>query len=496
MIEIKIALQMKQKEFLQRTEDTPIVFFGGARGGGKSHGLRSIVLLRRFKYAGSSGAIFRKTYPELEANHIRPLFNEYPYLRQYWNESKKLLSLPNGSTLQFCYCSNEADIDLYQGREFHDLGIDEAGQWTEAMFRKLLASNRSSKEGIKARAILTGNPGGPGHKWLKRLFIERRYNPRERPDDYAFIQSLVDDNPALLDNDPDYVYRLESEPNEALRKAFRYGSWDIFAGQYFSEISRDVHHIAPFNIPPHWNRFGAYDYGFNHPAAFGWFAVNEDGDVFLYRELVKAQCRVDQFADLVNRYPDTSKLQVIVAGWDCWAKKGTIQTGSTPTIAEEFLKHEIILSRAKIDRVQGAAQVRNYLAWQDLTSGRDRPRFFIFNTCPISFDALSRMEHDPDHVEDVLKIDASDGDPLSGDDAYDMVRYGLMSRPMVSEPQRNLGKPGTDAWLKYQEKQLEDSLQKQIDFEQEQDKTQDMFHLSGMDSDQDVMSYFINKRKS
>jgi phage terminase large subunit len=447
------------------------------------------MIYRRFKYAGSTGAIFRKTYPELEGNHIRPLLEEFPELREYWHESKKLLTLPNGSTLQFCHCNNEADIGLYQGREFHDLAIDEAGQWTEAMFRKLLGSNRSSKPGIKARAILTGNPGGPGHQWLKRLFVEKRFNERERREDYAFIQALVDDNPALIDNDPDYVARLESEPNQALRKAYRYGSWDIFAGQFFSEISREVHFIAPFNIPHHWNRFGSYDYGFNHPAAFGWFAVDEDGTVYQYRELVQAGLRVDEFAAKLRTYPDTLELGYITAGWDCWAKKGTLQSGSSPTIAEEFLKHEIILSRAKIDRVQGAAQIRSYLAVRGT-----RPRFYMFNNCPISFDALTRMEHDENKVEDVLKVDAVEGDPTTGDDAYDMVRYALMSRPLVSEVPKFKGKPGTDEWIQFQSTELEKSIDKQIERQVAEEKGEDIFNVSFMDEQSDIVSYYLNKR--
>lgn len=458
MIDLKIYLQPKQKLFKQAIEEKPVTFYGGAKGGGKSKGLRLILLLRRFQYPGSYGAIFRRTYPELEGNHIRPLFEEFPFLREFWNEGKKLLSLPNGSTLQFCHCNNEIDIGLYQGREFHDLAIDEAGQWTEAMFRKLQGSNRSSKPGIKAKTILTGNPGGPGHKWLKRIFVEKRYNEREKPEDYAFIQALVDDNAALIHNDPDYVSRLESEPNEALRKAYRYGSWDIFAGQYFSEISREIHVVRPFSIPRHWNRFGAYDYGFNHPAAFGWFAVDEDGNVFLYREMVQAKLRVDQFAKALRQYPDTSDLSSIQAGWDCWTKKSVLQTGTTPTIAEEFLKHEIVLQKAKIDRIQGASQVRNYLAWRDLADGRNKPRFYIFDSCSISFDALTRMEHDPDRPEDVLKVDATEGDPLSGDDAYDMVRYGLMSRPMLSDPPKPNYKPGTEEHAKHFAQKLEEHL--------------------------------------
>ena len=217
MDELHIALQSKQKQFRDSINDYPVTLYGGAKGGGKSYGLRVILLLRRFQYEGNNGAIFRKTYPELEANHIRPLFQEFPSLREYWNEQKKLLTLPNNSTLQFCHCANEADVDLYQGREFHDLAIDEAGQWTEKMFRKLQGSNRSSKPGIKARTILTGNPGGPGHTWLKRIFIERRFNDREREADYNFIQALVDDNAALIENDPDYVHRLNSEPNKIAR---------------------------------------------------------------------------------------------------------------------------------------------------------------------------------------------------------------------------------------------------------------------------------------
>jgi hypothetical protein len=116
---------------------------------------------------------------------------------------------------------------------------------------------------------------------------------------------------------------------------------------------------------------------------------------------------------------------------------------SPPTIVEEFAKHEIYLQRAVIDRVQGASQLRNYLAWQNLASGRTRPRLFIFNTCPITFDCLSRMQHDPLHVEDVLKVDATEGDPLTGDDAYDMIRYGLMSRPMLTDEPKIIHKPGT-----------------------------------------------------
>lgn len=462
-------LQPKQKKFYDTVEEKPVTFYGGAKGGGKSEGLRRIMLLRRIKYAGSTGAIFRRTYPELEGNHIRPMFRQFPELRKYYNATKKILSLPNGSTLEFCHCNTEKDVDLYQGREFHDLGIEEAGQWTESMFRTLHGSNRTSIPGIHARTLLTGNPGGIGHGWLKRLFVDKQYNALERPEDYAFIQAFVADNPALIKNDPNYIRRLEAEPNEALRRAFLLGDWDIFAGQFFTEISREVHFIKPFPIPDHWERFGAYDFGFNHPAAFGWFANDEDGNTYMYREFIKSQFRVDQFAKEILKFKDTEKLYPIVAGHDCWTTKNVLRDeAAPPTVAEEFAAYGVNLKKATVDRIQGAAHLRKYLAWRDLEGKHKKPRLYIFDTCPITFNTLARMIHDPERPEDVLKINATEGDATSGDDAYDMIRYGLMSRPMITDAILKKPAVGTLAWHKAQNENLFDQALEF--FKQEEEK--------------------------
>lgn len=426
MHEIKFPLQTKQLLLLETLESVPVLLYGGAKGGGKSRGMRDVFLIRRFKYPNTSAGIFRKTYPELQANHIDPLLRDHPVLRQYYNESKKSLLLPNGSVIKFRYAENERDLDRYQGDEYDDLGIEEVGQWTEAMFRKLHGSNRTAKPGIKPRCLLTGNPGGIGHGWMKRLFIERRFNPREEPSDYAFIQATVDDNPALIDNDPGYVRRLDAEPNEALRKAYRFGSWDIAAGQYF-DLSRDIHLINPFEIPSHFIRSGGYDFGFNHPSVALFFASDGDGNTYLYREVIKRRLRIDEFSKELLQYPETTNM-VFHAGHDCWTQKNILRDKALPpTIAEEFAKHNIHLARAAIDRIQGANQVRQYLAIRD-----GKPRLFIFKTCPDTFDCLSRLIIDPSRPEDVLKVDATENEPLSGDDPYDALRYYLMSRPPLA----------------------------------------------------------------
>lgn len=430
----EICLTDKQIQFLEASYDHPVVFFGGARGGGKSYGLRNLVLIRALEKPGLHIALFRKTYPELRANHIDPLLIEHPELREYFNKSEHIIRLPNSSIIEFCHCQNRDDVHLYQGREYDVLCIDEAGQWEEQTFQTLRGSNRSAKPGVKPVTLLTGNPGGIGHQWLKRLFIERSYNERERPDDYYFIQSKVYDCPPLIDNDPNYVHRLEAEPNQALRRAYLDGDWDVFAGQFFGEWRREIHVLpADFKIEKHWTRFAAFDPGYFHPSAFGWFAVDEQGAVYLYRELVQRGLRIDEIAREVKKFEDSSKLTAVYAGLDCWAKG---RDGS-PSIAEQFatLPNNITLNlvKANTDRIQGASQVRAYLAWKNLPVSMKGPRFFATENCTHSINCIPRMIHDPNKPEDVLKVDATETDPHKGDDCYDMIRYALMSRPLPSQ---------------------------------------------------------------
>jgi hypothetical protein len=185
----------------------------------------------------------------------------------------------------------------------------------------------------------------------------------------------------------------------------------------------------------------------------------------MYREMVQAQLRVDQFIEKIKAYSDTMQLERIIAGLDCWAMKGVTKSGIPPTIAEEFMEQGLVLSKASTDRIQGANQLRQYLAWRDRPN--QKPKLFIFNTCPITFDTISRMQTDPDRIEDVLKQDSTNGDVTAGDDAYDMLRYFLMSRPYLANPAPK-PKRGTDEFFKAEENEMfENVLNKQRDANKE-----------------------------
>ena len=193
-IRIEIKLQPKQREAFDKSIETPITFFGGARGGGKSFLIRAREVYRRLKYPGTKGLIVRKTYPELLSNHIRMFFVEYPETSRWFHRGEKAIFWPNGSITEFSYMKTTDDVYTYQGREYEDISIDEVTQHEEEVVKILRASNRTTKSDIKPTMLLTGNPGGVGHGWIKRLFIDRKLEEGEHPGDYAFIQSKVYDN--------------------------------------------------------------------------------------------------------------------------------------------------------------------------------------------------------------------------------------------------------------------------------------------------------------
>ena len=157
------------------------------------------------------------------------------------------------------YCDNAADLNRYQGAEYDVIFIDEATQWPEEWFITLTACVRGVN-GFPKRIYLTCNPGGVGHNWVKRLFIDREYKPTENPEDYVFIPAKVYDNEVLMQKDPGYLKSLENLP-EKLRRGWLDGEWDLFDGQYFAEFRRERHVVRPFALPGSWRRYVTLDYG-------------------------------------------------------------------------------------------------------------------------------------------------------------------------------------------------------------------------------------------
>ena len=236
--------------------ETKHVGFGGARGGGKSWAVRTKAILLALRYGGIRVLIVRRSYPELMNNHILILRRQLQGVATY-SDKQKSLNFPNGSTIAFTYCAKDRDLDRLQGVEYDVIFLDEATQFSELQMKTITACLRGVNDFPK-RIYYTCNPGGQGHGYMKRIFLERRYEEGEDPTEYTFIRSLVTDNQALLKTQPDYIKQLKALPPK-LRQAWLEGDWNVFEGQFFEEFADRPEHYAdrlwthviePFPIDP------------------------------------------------------------------------------------------------------------------------------------------------------------------------------------------------------------------------------------------------------
>jgi len=385
--------------------------------------------------------IIRQTYPELMANHIKPLKADLQIGAKdsvaKYNDSRKEITFTNGSTILFGYCANDKDLDRYQGTEVDIMFIDEACNFTEHQLKVLSACVRGVNAFPK-RIYYTCNPSGQGMGYIKRIFIDRKFEEGENPEDYEFIQSLVTDNEALMKSNPDYIKQLEALPPK-LREAWLNGRWDVFEGMFFEEFRttpepqkchdagisteealqehRWTHVIKPFEIPKHWKIYRSYDFGYGKPFSIGWFAVDEDGCAYHILELYgctgtpneglkwSASQQFDKVVEIEREHP--------------WLKGKTIHGVADPSIwdgskgisvAEEADKHRLWFDKGINDRIAGWMQMHERFKFDE----NGKAMMYIFENCKHAIRTIPLMMYDEHKPED-LDTDLEDHACLVGD---------------------------------------------------------------------------------
>lgn len=415
--------QEKQKLFFDsRAKYTA---YGGARGGGKSWALRRKLVLMCLCYDGLSVLLLRRTYPELRENHIRPLLSELGDIAEY-TDTRKCFEFPNGSHIKLGYCDCEDDVNQYQGQEYDVIGLDEATHFSEYQFQTLKACLRGTNSFPK-RMYLTCNPGGVGHGWVKRLFIDRSYRKGEHIDDYCFIPASVFDNDVLLEKDPEYLQQLESLPKD-LRRAWLNGDWNVFAGQFFPEFSTDIHVIQPFEIPKHWKRYCAIDYGLDMLAAV-FVAMSPDGFAYVYDEIHIPGLIVSEAA--MRILEKSCGVSIIIAPSDLWSR----QKDSGKSIAELFSDKGVYLTKIATARTEGWLCLKEWLCPIEKENGEKTAKLTIFNNCRDLIRCLPLLLCSDDNPGDAST------EPHSITHAPDALRYFAVSRPMptrVKAPLQNV----------------------------------------------------------
>lgn len=416
------------------------IFYGGAVGGGKSD-----YLLGDFAQDVPSeygrywhGILFRRTYPELEELIARSLETYPPWFPgARWSASRATWEWPNGATLKLRYLEHSTDWMRYWGHQYTWIGWDELPSWPDlTAYQKLKARLRSAHAIPNKRIRATGNPGGPSHHAVKVYFgIDRQPQGGSLLTDEAsgmrrmFIRSRLHDNRILLRNDPRYADRLKGLGSPELVRAWLEGDWSVIQGAYFPEFSIDRHVIQPFDIPSHWLRFGAFDWGSAAPFSYGLYAVSDGsllpdqrqypaGALIRYREWYGAKeanvglkLTVEDVAKGIRQREGQETIAYRVADPACFKFDGG------PSIAERFSKAGVTFRPADNSRISGWDQVRQRL------KGDDAPMLYVFATCTDLIRTLPALQHDEHKPEDV--------DTEGEDHAGDECRYACMSRPYV-----------------------------------------------------------------
>lgn len=403
------------------------VGFGGSRGGGKSWVVRVKAILLALYYPGVKILIMRRTYADLWNNHVLELRKVLePEKIATYRDSEKAMIFPNGSRIRFGYCASESDVLQYQGQEYDIIFIDEATQFTEFMYNCLVACNRGANDFPK-RIYITCNPGGVGHSWVKRLFIDRDYTEAENPEDYEFIQSKVYDNTVLMEKDPEYVRMLETLP-EDMRKAWLDGDWNVFAGQYFREWRDSIHVIEPIEIPWWWRRYFAMDYGLDMLAGY-WIAVDGEGQAYVYREVYQSGLIASEAAQKIKELTGGENIEQWLAPPDLWNRRN--DTGRS--VADIFMEQDIPLTQVDNDRINGWQDVHEWLKPYDTTdiiTGEPKKAAGLrfFRNCRNVIRCLPMVQYDDHKPNDVAK------EPHELTHAPDAIRYFCSGRPFAGKP--------------------------------------------------------------
>jgi len=427
-----------QTEFLAAGERE--VLYGGSAGGGKSFAMLADPL-RYMGHPAFSGLLLRHTTEELRELIFKSQ-ELYPKVWKgiKWSERKMQWLAPSGARLWMSYLDRDNDVMRYQGLAFSWIGFDELTQWSTPFAWNYMRSRlRSTAHDLPIFMRATTNPGGVGHQWVKKMFI----NPAPFGEAFdatdietgevlkypaghskagkslfkrRFIPARLSDNPYLAESG-DYEAMLLSLP-EHQRKQLLEGDWDVKEGAAFSEFNRDIHVVEPYAIPSNWIKFRSCDYGYGSYSGVLWFAVSPSEQLVVYRELYVSKVLATDLADMILEVEaGDGNIRYGVLDSSLWHNRG--DTG--PSLAEQMIKKGCRFrpsDRSKGSRVSGKNELHRRLQVDEFTN---EPRIVFFNNCIETISQIPSIPLDKKNPEDV--------DTNAEDHLYDALRYGIMSRP-------------------------------------------------------------------
>ena len=438
-----------QTFFLESSEQE--ILYGGAAGGGKSYAMLADPM-RYFGNKNFRGLLLRRTNDELKELKWKAYdLYDNPILKGKFKQQESVWVFPSGAQFWMTYLERDEDVKRYQGQSFTWIGVDELTQYPTPFAWDYLRSRlRSTDTTIPLSMRATSNPGGPGHGWVKRMFVDpapanttfwatdidtsevlkypKKYqhgHPKAgQPHPLAdqplfqrkFIPAKLYDNPYLT-QDLAYEASLLSLPEDQRRQLLE-GDWNAAEGAAFKEFRLSEHVCKPFRIPPNWKKFRSCDYGYSSFTAVHWYAIDGEGTLYVYREHYTSKKTGKELANEILELEKDERVSYGVLDSSVWQQRGL----SGPTVAEEMIAHGCAWrpsDRSKGSRAAGKHRLHELLRMNHVTG---KPGIIFFDTCRQIISDLPIIPVDPDGEDDIDSRYAQDH-------AYDSIRYGIMSRP-------------------------------------------------------------------
>ncbi len=396
-IKKRVVWQVTERQVAFLKSEAAETLFGGAAGGGKSYAQLVDALVFAMRYPGSRQLILRRTLRELERSLILVSEQLYPQAVGKFVRSDAVWRLVNGSMIEFGHCQYDSDVTRYQSAEYDVIRFDELTHFSLYQYTYLLSRVRGAN-GYPKQVKSTTNPGGIGHDWVKKRFIDAMPPDTLTAFDGGsriFLPAKVTDNVFLMQFDPKYRKRLENLPARE-RKALLEGDWDLQEGRYFSEFTRDIHVVKAFEIPAHWKRWLTVDYGLDMFAAL-WIAQAPDGHSYVYREVYQSGLILSEAAEQIERAERGERVDMRLAPPDLFHRRQ--ETGRSAV--EIWQDKGLYFEASGNERVNGWYAVKEL--WRPVPDGQGgmTARLQIFPQCRNLIRTLGALQHDERNPNDV-----------------------------------------------------------------------------------------------
>jgi hypothetical protein len=468
----------KQARFLSVPVTVKEAAYGGGAGSAKTDVLLVYAIIHGWhKFPDFKQVFMRRTFPELR-NEIIPRSQQiYPKFGATLNKSDMCWTFPredqfggrgstnDGARIFLGQCEDEDDVHKYDSMEIILFSPDELTSFVEFIYLYIgFTRTRTSNPNLPAIIRTAGMPGGIGHTWVRKRFVD----PSPPPNDgkiiigrggnkRIYIHATAADNPHL---DPNYRQSLEALP-EAEKRAKLHGDWNAYSGQVFDDF-RDykypdepdnaLHVIEPFEIPDYWPKIVVGDWGFAANTWVGFGAISPRRRLYIYREMMWKRTKIELWAPYVKQYIEVENPKFIrfckSAGQDRGQEHTIQQQISTALgrdvdlsnnkpgsrIAGKILLHEYLRWKQKpvvpqgeqlpfneaygewLLRNKGLQEFKKYVKSYEIAPEEDNiPKLQIFNTCPAVIESIKAASYDKKRIEDIAEFD--------GDDPLDGVRY-------------------------------------------------------------------------